>query len=582
MKQTDSWRTIDWTRAEKRVRKLQRKIYQASRDGNLEKTHVYQDLLLKSQSAKLLAVRKVTQDNRGKKTPGVDNVRAIDQRQRLKTARLLKLDGKASPIRRVYIPKPGKAEKRPLGIPTLFDRTKQALAKLALEPQWEARFEPNSYGFRPGRSCHDAISAIHTNIATTPRGKYVLDADISKCFDTIDHDKLLEKLDVGPKLKRQISAWLKTGILHGETILESKRGTPQGGVISPLLSNIALHGLENHLKNWIVGQALRHEDGKTMGKPNKKSSLGVIRYADDFVILHRDREIILKAWEITASWLKQNAGLELSETKTRFVHTDKVIDKDVGFNFLGYHVRRYATGKYGSNKVGSGMKTLIKPSRTSISKHKDEIRRNLRKYNNAEALISTLTPIIRGWCNYFKVGVSSKIFSGLRKYTFLRLFRWARKKHPGRTADHIYQKYFVYVKNQREFAVWVKKEGQSTLIHLPGHDAYKIKRHVKVRDTKSPFDGDTGYWAQRLQAYGGLSKRAILLLRLQRGLCKGCGLHFGFDCVLEVDHIVPLSRGGKDELSNLQLLHVHCHDQKPTRVFSEEPYEGKPSCTVLN
>ena len=227
MTKIDSWRTINWSRAERRVRKLQRKIYQASLNGNLEMTHAYQDLILKSISAKLIAVRKVTQDNRGKKTPGVDGIASIAASDRFAMAKALKLDGKASPIRRVYIPKPGKKE--PFGS-TLLDRAKQALAKSALEPQWEARFEPNSYGFRPGRGCHDAIGAILNNVSITPRGKYVLDADISKCFDTINHDKLLEKLDVGPILKRQIGSWLKTGILDSGTILESKRGTPQGGV----------------------------------------------------------------------------------------------------------------------------------------------------------------------------------------------------------------------------------------------------------------------------------------------------------------------------------------------------------------
>lgn len=562
MTKLDSWRTIDWVRAEKRVRKLQGKIYQASLNGNLEMTHAYQDSILKSRSAKLLAVRKVSQD-RGRKTPGVDNISAIDQQKRLKMAWDLRLDGKASPIRRVYIPKPGKSEKRPLGIPTLLDRAKQALAKLALEPQWEARFEPNSYGFRPGRSCHDAVGAILNSVSLTPGGKYVLDADISKCFHTIDHEKLLNKLDVGPIIKRQIHCWLKTGILESGTILESKRATPQGGVISSLLSNIALHGLENHLKSWIVSQQLRHEDGKVMGKPNKKSSLGVIRYADDFVIMHRDYKIIVKAWEITAAWLKENAGLELSETKTRLVHTDKETDGSIGFDFLGFHVRRYPTGKYGSNKVGSGKKTFIKPSQASISKHKSEIRRILRTYRDAEALISTLTPIIRGWCNYFRIGVSSDIFSSLRKYTFDGLFRWARKKHSGRTANYIYQNYFLRVGNQREFAIRVNKGDKSTLIHLPGHESYKIRRHVKVRDAKSPYDGDIGYWGQRLRVYSGLNKRAILLLRIQRGTCKACGLHFGFDSVMEIDHIVPLNQGGKDQLQNLQLLHAHCHDQKP-------------------
>src|ERR1051325_10119430 len=236
------WNTIPWPLVERKVFKLQRRIYQASQRGDVKLLHRLQRLLTNSTFAKLLATRRVTQDNSGKKTAGVDGVAALTPEQRLKLSVRLNLNGKSLPVRRVWIPKPGKTEKRPLGIPAMKDRAKQALVKLALEPQWEARFEPNSYGFRPGRSCHDAIEAIFQEIRY--KAKYVLDADIAKCFDRISHQALLDKIDTSPLLRRTIKGWLKAGVMDGGQLFPTEAGTPQGGVLSPLLMNIALHGLE--------------------------------------------------------------------------------------------------------------------------------------------------------------------------------------------------------------------------------------------------------------------------------------------------------------------------------------------------
>ena len=241
----DKWKHIPWKKIEREVFKLQKRIYQASQEGRVQAVHKLQRLLMASRGAKLLATRRVTQDNAGKKTAGVDGVKALNPNQRMKLSKTLRIGGKASPLRRVWIPKPGTEEKRPLGIPTLQNRAVQALGKLAMEPEWEAKFEGNSYGFRIGRSCHDAIAAIFTSISRDP--KAVLDADITKCFDRINHEELLKKLGTYPALRRQIKAWLRAGILDGETLFPTVEGTPQGGVISPLLANIALHGLETEI-----------------------------------------------------------------------------------------------------------------------------------------------------------------------------------------------------------------------------------------------------------------------------------------------------------------------------------------------
>lgn len=320
------WESVNWRKLEHSNYKLQRRIYQASANGDVRKTHNLQRLLIKSKGAKLLAVRKVAQKNNGKKTAGIDGVKSLNPTQRLMLANDLNLSGKSSPVRRVWIPKTGKNQRRPLGIPIISDRAKQALVKLALEPEWEAKFEANSYGFRPGRSCQDAIEAIFLSIHKS--NNYALDADIKGCFDNIDHLKLLKKLNTFPKLYCVIKGWLKAGIMEGDVFVRPKRGTPQGGVISPLMANIALHGIEMDTKNALKRDLFQHlkerYNRKDMGRA--LTMLRIIRYADDFVVMHESRDIIDKAKKYIENWLK-NIGLQLNVEKTRIVHTLRTIDK---------------------------------------------------------------------------------------------------------------------------------------------------------------------------------------------------------------------------------------------------------------
>src|SRR5438132_6254761 len=277
----DGWDSLRWFTLEQDLFRLQKRIYRASQREDFVVLRRLQKLLLTSQAAKLIAVRRITQDNMGKKTAGVDGVKLIAPDQRLALADSLRLDGEAAPVRRVYIPKPGTDELRPLGIPTIHDRALQTLVKFALEPEWEARFEPNSYGFRPGRSCWDAIQAIYAMIRH--KDKYVLDADIAKCFDRIDHEALLAKVNAAPAVARQLRAWLKAGVLDGETLFPSEQGTPQGGAISPLLANIALHGLEDLVRRRFP---LRRVNGR------RYQAATLIRYADDFVVFHETEDVV--------------------------------------------------------------------------------------------------------------------------------------------------------------------------------------------------------------------------------------------------------------------------------------------------
>lgn len=559
------WNTIPWQKLERRVFKLQKRIYQASSRGDVKKVHKLQRLLIKSWSAKTLAVRRVTQDNQGKKTAGVDGIKSLSPVQRLKLVKKLRLNNKVKPTRRVWIPKPGTEEKRPLGIPTMYDRALQALVKLALEPEWEARFEPNSFGFRPGRSAHDAIEAIFIQISRRP--KYILDADIAKCFDKISHEALLKKLNSSPLISRQVKAWLKAGVMDGIKYLDTNEGTPQGGVISPLIANIALHGMENRISQAFP----RNYKGS--------SRAALIRYADDFVILHEDYTVIKECQQIITEWLKE-MGLELKATKTSLSHTLETVDGKSGFDFLGFNVRQYKVSKYNSGKRMSGYKTLIKPSKKAVIRHAKKVRDVIRTFRAApqEAVINRLNPIIRGWANYYSRAVSRKYFETLDDLIHWKLWRWAKYRHPHKGDIWVKTKYFRTLGNNN----WVFK-GEDGYF-LQKHTTIRITRHVKVQGERSPYDGDWVYWSTRMGRHPEVPKRAAELLKSQNGKCHQCELYFRPEDLMEVHHLDENHNNNRKE--NLALLHRHCHDQahgsmNDNHRIAEEPCEAKVSSTVL-
>jgi RNA-directed DNA polymerase len=580
-RQVYDWKAVPWRKLEGVVFKLQKRIYRAAQEGNKQKVRKLQGLLNRSWSAKMIAVRQVTQQNQGKKTAGVDGVKMLTPAKRQELVRELKVtrEAKVKPTRRVWIPKPGRDEKRPLGIPTMYDRALQGLVKQTLEPEWEAYMEANSYGFRPGRGCHDAIEAIFLGIRQKP--KWVLDADIAKCFDRIDHSALLNKLNSPSPIRRQIRTWLKAGVMDSGVFQHTNAGTPQGGIISPLLANIALHGLEEKVME------LAHTK-------NEKRKLTVVRYADDFVVMHDDRSMIERAKGVVDEWLK-GIGLELKTEKTKVSHT--LEGENPGFDFLGFNIRQYKVGKYRGSKsprkIPLGFKTLIKPSEKSIRMHKERLSQIVRSHKAAPqaALIAKLNPVVRGWCNYFRAVVSKETYSDMDNHLWTILWQWASRRHPNKPGEWVAKKYWTATEGRQwNFLGFLKNREK---IELDRHSDTKIIRHTKVRGTASPFDGEVVYWSKRLRKSPDVSTRVIKLLKIQNGKCNSCGLTFKDGDRWEVDHITPTSQGGKDWYSNLQLLHDYCHDHKSAvdgskrgRIHdkdgdTEEPDEVKVSRPVL-
>jgi RNA-directed DNA polymerase len=560
----EDWKILPWKKFQRNVFRLQKRIYQASRRDDRQRVHNLQRLLLRSWSARCLAVRQVTQDNRGKHTPGVDGVASLTPPQRLRLAHRLRHLRRwtVQPIRRVYIPKPGQpTEQRGLGIPVMADRACQALVKLALEPEWEAKFEPNSYGFRPGRSTHDAIEAIFNTICRKP--KFVYDADIAKCFDRIAWKPLLDKLNTIPWIQRLVKDWLKAGILDNGQWLFPEAGTPQGGVISPLLANIALHGLETA----VVAVSKRYR-------------ITVIRYADDFVILCQDLATLQQAIAVARTWLA-GMGLEIKASKTRLTHTLNVYAGTVGFDFLGFHVRQYAVGQYRTRTYAGqpGYKTLITPNTKGIKRHSEATRDTTRQYVGASqaALIAQLNPQIRGWTLYYRASVAKRLFSKLDTHMHSKLTRWAKRRHPRKGRAWRYQRYWQRQGTRTNFS-----DGTHTLIHYAD---MPITRHIKVKGDQSPYDGDWVYWGERLRKDPTRPLRVTRLLKLQQGRCECCGLRLTTEDVIEVHH--QDGNRNNNRYTNLALLHAHCHDRRhgagihDKDLRTEELDEAKVSRPVL-
>ena len=492
------WLSIEWQRVEADVRRLRQRIFTASKVGDLKTVRNLQKLMLRSRANALLSVRRVTELNAGRKTAGVDgNVVVTAPGKAFLADSVQRHDASwtPKPVKRVYIRK-ANGRQRPLGIPVIFDRALQAQVLGALEPEWEARFEPKSYGFRPGRGCHDAISCIFTVAhGKSARRCWVLDADLATAFDRIDHAHLLSALGTFPA-RELVERWLKAGVVEKGRLASTKEGTPQGGVISPVLLNVGLHGMEE-----AAGVRYCRSRIETVmpGSPI------VVRYADDLVAFCVSREQAEEVKARLVTWLAPR-GLAFNEEKTKVVHLDE------GFDFLGFNVRRYQG------------KLLIKPSKAAIQRHRKRLAAEMSDLRgaNAKAVISRLNPIIRGWSAYYRNVVSSKEFSKLDSYLWTLTYKWSTFSHSNKSKRWVVNRYFGPFNKSRRNR-WVFGD-RSSGVYLLRHSWTGIVRHQMVPGTASPDDPLLAeYWAKRRQRVAPpLDGVSLRQMKAQHGRCPLC------------------------------------------------------------
>lgn len=556
------WRSVDWPSAEDQVQRLRYRIFTASRDGDLKKVRSLQKLMLRCRANALVAVRRVTERNVGRDTAGIDGKVVVLPREKAELAAWVQSRSSSwttRPVKRVFIPK-ANGKRRPLGIPVIADRALQAAVLNALEPAWEARFEPRSYGFRPGRGCHDAIEAIHAvGKGKNAKRLWVLDADLAAAFDRIDHDRLLGSLGTFPA-REVIRQWLKAGVIHRGRFAPSEAGTPQGGVISPLLLNIAMHGMEHAagVRYFTTGAHAGH---------TKLDSPVLIRYADDLVALCHSRTQAEQVKARLAAWL-QPRGLAFNEDKTRIVHLTE------GFDFLGYRARKYPDGKL-----------LIMPSPAAVKRFRERLRTELRSLRGANAamVIAELNPILRGWAAYYRNGVSKRVFNDIDDYLWWLVWRWAARRHSKKPKKWITFRYFGAFNPFRQ-AKWLFGDRDSGA-YLTKLAWTPIVRHQLVDGTASPDDPELAdYWAaRRRQRKPPLDRRAIGQLRKQHGRCPLCGdflLHADTEpqhpddwakwitAVRKAIRRQAIARqpqpGSQDDHTATQLVHTHCAQRRRT------------------
>jgi RNA-directed DNA polymerase len=452
-----NWKLINWTKIQHFVRRLQLRIAKAIKQGRHNKVKSLQWILTHSFYAKLLAIRRVTQ-NKGKNTPGVDRIIWRSSKQKIQAAKSLKRRGYHSlPLRRIYIPKKN-GKLRPLGIPTMKDRAQQALHLLALEPVAEILADRNSYGFRPKRSIHDAIEQCFKILCRKTSPVYILEGDIKSCFDKMSHEWMKKNIPMDKLILKQ---WLKAGYMDKNGFHQTEKGTPQGGIASPTLANIALDGLEKNLK--------------AISKQNEKANY--IRYADDFICTAASKEILEKKVKPAIVNFLKERGLELSKEKTQITHIDE------GFDFLGFNIRKYKS------------KLLIKPSKEGIKCFLNEIRETTKSNRSWSAvqLIQILNPKIRGWTNFYQHSVAKDTFRNIDKNIFCNIWSWLKRKHRNKNSSWLRSKYYTNIGTRRWCFFGIrkkekKKNSKKEHCFLISAANTRIRRHLKIQAKATPYD----------------------------------------------------------------------------------------------
>lgn len=542
-----NWHDLDWARIQQTVRKAQLKIAQATREGDWRRVKRLQRLLTHSFYGRCMAVRRVT-ENRGRKTPGVDGETwGTPQAKLHAVGRLSKKRGyRPKPLRRVWIPKPGKPEKRPLGIPTMLDRAMQALYLQALEPVIESTSDPKSYGFRPDRSTADAMVELFHLLSPQTAPVWILEGDIKGFFDNINHEWLCRNVPMDRKVLRK---WLKAGVIDRRQLMATEAGTPQGGIISPCLANATLNGLETQLKRHLV---------KKLGARKAKSAkVQCVRYADDFVVTAASKELLE---DVVKPWVEQflsARGVALSREKTQITHIHQ------GFDFLGWNFRKYVPKSPYRNA-----KLLIKPSKKNVSAFYRKVREIIKGSGalTQDALIGQLNPVLKGWAQYHSPVVAKEAFSKLDNLIFWRIWRWAKRRHPKKSADWIRNKYFRSIGRRNWVFAYPYKngKGERQFRRLYGLAETAIVRHKRLPGEYQPYDATQELrWealrVQRMQLKLRYRGQVLSIFRRQKGLCALCGHAISRETGWHDHHVIRRVDGGPDTLRNRVLLHPNCH-----------------------
>ena len=534
----EGWHDIDWKATNHNVRRLQARIVKATKDGKWGKVKALQRLLTHSFSGKALAVRRVT-ENDGGATPGVDKIIWDTPKKKATAIATLKQRGyHPQPLRRVYVPKRN-GKKRPLGIPCIRCRAMQALYLLALDPVAEVMADRQSYGFRRERSTADAMEKCFLIFSRKDSPQWVLEGDIKGCFDAISHEWLITHI---PMEKAILKKWLKAGFMEKHVLYPTEAGTPQGGICSPVLANMALDGLEQALSEVI----------RPTTRKGRKAKIHLIRYADDFLISGSSKEVLEREVKPAVEQFMRARGLELSQEKTIITHIEN------GFDFLGQQVRKYKG------------KLLIKPSKESVQELLEKVRKIVKenKQTPAGKLIAQLNPIIRGWALYHRHVASKETFNKVDHAIFELLWQWAKRRHPKKGSRWVKDKYFhVIGKRKWVFSGEVEgKKGETIQVHLTEIAKTRIRRHRLIQGEANPYDpAYEAYFDERiglkwLQSW--LNRRKLVALwREQEGKCPICDQKITKETGWQVHHILYRVYGGTDNLSNLLLLHPNCHRQ---------------------
>jgi RNA-directed DNA polymerase len=530
----EHWYETDWYQATRNVRRLQTRIVKATQERRWNKVKALQRLLTHSYSGKVLAVKRVT-ENPGRNTPGVDGIVWNTPEKKMTAVHALKQRGyRPRPLKRVYIPKKN-GKKRPLGIPVMSCRAMQALYLLALDPVAEVTGDPNSYGFRSQRSTADAIAQCFCALGKKTSAQWILEGDIKACFDRISHDWLVSHI---PMEKTMLRKWLKAGYMENKVLFPTEDGTPQGGIISPVLANLALDGLERIL-----------DEKYPKPKNGSNAKVNFVRFADDFIITGISKELLEDESKPLVETFMKERGLELSPEKTVITRIDD------GFDFLGQNVRKYQG------------KLLIKPSKKNVQAFLEKVRTIIKDNKQATAghLICQLNRVIRGWARYHQHVVSKATFSSVNRAIFQALWQWARRRHPNKGTRWIRQKYFCTLGTRNwVFFGEVTHEEETTRVYLAWATDTPIKRHIKIRESANPYDPAwETYFEKRLdlKMESTLKKRRELLhlWKEQQGLCPHCKQKITKRTGWHSHHIIWKSKGGSDGRENRVLLHPDCH-----------------------